>query len=188
MSQRIRRLGESNSAQLHQLLADIAVNIATFNATMAIGIANAQELPCALIGGDSHSDFASSAFMVRNLGANDFTVNFNLPGYPTNRNGLKLYILEITIGISDSDATDYVDRIRLRGNDNIPAGTTVFDKDHDIVKGTDIGVFTYDENDDVNFPFDMSSYEDFTFLVTIVASTTSQIEIAFFKTKIYYDD
>ncbi len=177
MSQRrTNRLGQSNSAQLHQLLAD-------YNAALMIGAANSAWIPCALFTWDDPvaHPFDGGSITIRNTGATNFVVSMLVP-LSTNRGGKKLYIKGIGVSVLDSDAGDYVDRARLFGM-NFNSLTPLQDIDFDTVHGTAPGEFT-----DSFAADDISSYKQVVITLNFVVTNANDLDISSITADCYYDD
>jgi len=122
---------------------------------------------------------------IRNIGAPDYMVRHHLSGYPTTRNGLKLYIYDIIKGFSDADASDNC-------SGNILYGWT----DHDSVATVvNVGIagavpetFSYkDDGAGWAGPYDMSGYVDWFVGSSILSATANEHGISSVRAIIYYD-
>lgn len=170
-----RFLSKENSQLISQLLTD-------YRAHLMIGLANATEVPCILAGGDSHTEFATSTFLIRGLGTGNFVFSFQLP-LPTTRGGLSLFINNIIVGLADAEATDYLDRVRVLGLTDENSFDTVFDDGDDFNAPAEID---YSSEGDWAGPYDMSSYRAFTILMEAITDTPSAFDISYVLCDVYY--
>ena len=131
--------------------AEVDALIAAIDAesALAIGIANKRWIKTTVDGANPDQAYfktGSNGFV--NLGAQDYDLMLT-PTLPTiivyNEGNYNLVITDYRIGISDSDANNYVDRIRLfaftTANPPVSSGA-LFDVDHDVVNGKGVGTFT----------------------------------------------
>ena len=106
---------------------------------------------------------------------------------PYTLGSLSLYISELVIGIQDSDATHYLDQVQIYLWSDEDSNTNPVDLDHDTLNGTGIGTFTYDSNDDADFPLDISAQKRCLIFCSIVnGGTANRFDISWIRVKYYY--
>jgi hypothetical protein len=162
-----------------QIVANKA-DLDDMEAHLMIGSANAAHVPCIVAGGYSNNTYWTYGTRIRNSGANDFSLTLQVP-LPTNRGGLKLYLTNIQWNQEDADANDYVSQIDLRGqlttvtslesDNNGGAGWT----------GTGQQTFTF------GAARDCSGYRAIQVELTIIATTTNELDINYVTVSAYYD-
>ena len=171
-----KKLPEKNSFHVNQIGSDLATYL-------AIGETNKRTINCVLEF-VTNPTYLSTTTSHRNAGANDYAMHYIVP-LPTVIGSLNLIITDTIVGITDSDATDYLDRTRLYGvstADPPVIGVTAIDIDHDTVHGTGTGKFTYGHAD-ITIG---GTYEKAFYYLNVFASTASQFDFAYLLTEYYY--
>lgn len=169
-------LPEQNAQRILQL-ADLMKELRKAN---MIGSANSDWIPTVHEGAYPQTAVDYANIGIRNTGANDYLTIERVILAP-NRGGKKLYIKGIRIIVSDSDADDYIDQVRLWGR-TYDAGTPLKTIDFDTVHGTGIGEFS-----DAFTAIDCSSYNALYIIVDVVATTADECDWHGVEIDAYYD-
>ena len=180
MSERkTKRLGEENSALIHQLLNEL-------RAFSAIGTDNAQWL--SVTHGFTNQTtwvFDSGGInFIRNTSATDFTFLVTIPK-ETNKGSYKLYIKDIRIGLDDADANDYINSLSIVGHTAFDTASYIYtwagnaNSAKEWLLSSDDGAWAG--------PYDCSTLKTAYLWIAIVATTAYEFEATYINVQYYYD-
>jgi len=142
------------------------------------GNANKAWVPCIFELTNVVGKVTSSGWTIRNVDDTDVMLQFRLP-IPTNKNGLKLYVDAIRVGIQDADAGDYLTQVRVRG--------VVFDASVDIHNDPDNYTAQQEYSELLSDGLeDCSVYTNVIVNVYLFCTNASDIDIVYANLRCYY--
>lgn len=100
----------------HDSLSDITITGAQIEALLMFGSANAAWVPCIYELAYDNAQVRGSTYQITNVGGSDTNLMFRLPK-PTNMGNLKLHVSGWQFDLSDADAGDKVNDIRVTAVD-----------------------------------------------------------------------
>lgn len=160
--------------------SSIYITEAEVNTLLAIGSANKQWVTCVL-GGMNFTEYSRNWDAIRNRGADDMDIVFDIPLPYTLPGGHNLVLTQFRIGITDADIDDYVDRIRIYSYTlaNPPVGATLYTSD---INRVTPGVYTSNHADKTVG----GNYSKINYLVDCVNTNALELDVASFEVEYYY--
>lgn len=166
---RVKRLGETNSALVNQLLASIVALEAKIDELFGVGTDNKDWYPC-IREADSADGLTLSVNTIRNAGATDGSVSFKLTT-PLLKGTWKFNIDRLKIEIFDADdvaAGDKITSVQVYGTDFDSVDTKLNDATERVAQGS----YEYDITD-----FDASVYAEIRVRLNFTVTTANDLDM-----------
>ncbi len=120
----------------------------------------------------------SSLWTIRNIDDTDVNLTYVLP-LPTRRDGRRLHIAGLTVGVQDASPTDFVREFHARGIN--------FNASHVIPGSThNQGIQGQNKMQHLFAPVDCSIYDVMKVVVYLTCTEPSGVDVAFVTAKCYY--
>jgi hypothetical protein len=166
-------------------LSDTSITGTLLEDALGYGSGNAFWVPCAYVTEAATGKlWNSGAGYLRNNNGTDTGLSFQIT-LPLSLGSLALYICGVRIVLSDADANDYVDRIRIFAQDASGVGATLYDDGTNLTSaavwedgGGTLGA--YGAADDV------SGYYNIIVFVSVVTTTAYDLDIESVQLECYY--
>ena len=176
-----RKLSTDNSALIHQVNAGL-YSKAEIEALLGIGIANKNWFNVMNEGGFTN-DFYENVSTWRNSGADNMHIVFGGPIPLTLANGAyNIVLTRIKLGTFDSDANDFVDRVRIFAMPDHDTVDTIVDLNWDVLYGTAIQEATNDFADQTIG----GAYERFAVRIDATNTVGKELDVTYIQLEYYY--